>query len=94
MRRSEAAGYVVGLTESVAGWCVCLWHQNNRKVISMSLGGGSNAAVDAAVNAAVASGVVATVAAGNSNDNACSYSPARAGAGAVVLARLRCDRCT
>ena len=55
--------------------------QNKRKVINMSLGGGINAALDAAVAAAVANGVTVVVAAGNSNTNACNQSPARAPSG-------------
>mmetsp|Transcript_9837 Transcript_9837/g.17382 ORF Transcript_9837/g.17382 Transcript_9837/m.17382 type:complete len:698 (+) Transcript_9837:318-2411(+) len=47
-------------------------------IISMSLGGGASQSVDAAVNAATALGVAVVVAAGNDNDNACLYSPARA----------------
>ena len=46
-------------------------------VANMSLGGGASAAVDAAVAAAVDKGVTMVVAAGNSNANACNYSPAR-----------------
>ncbi len=65
--------------------CPCA-SQNKRKVINMSLGGGVNAALDAAVNAAVANGVVVAVAAGNSNTNACTFSPARAPAGVCVCA--------
>ena len=43
----------------------------------MSLGGGGSSSVDAAVAAAVDAGAVMSVAAGNSNANACNYSPAR-----------------
>jgi len=43
---------------------------------NMSLGGGSNPAMNAAVAALQDSGVVTVVAAGNSNTNACSASPA------------------
>ena len=45
-------------------------------VANMSLGGGYSAALNAAVAAGVADGISFVVAAGNSNDNACSYSPA------------------
>ena len=45
-------------------------------VINMSLGGGSSPAMNAAVAAAADAGVVVVVAAGNSNANACNYSPA------------------
>jgi subtilisin family serine protease len=46
-------------------------------VANMSLGGGVSAAVDAAVAGAVAKGVVMVIAAGNSSDDACNYSPSR-----------------
>jgi len=46
-------------------------------VANMSLGGSANTALDAAVTAAVKAGVTFVVAAGNENDNACSYSPSR-----------------
>jgi len=48
----------------------------NPSVGSMSLGSTYNAAVNNAVSAAVNSGVTMVVAAGNSNANACNYSPA------------------
>ncbi len=46
-------------------------------VISMSLGGGASQLLDNAVNAAIAANITVVVAAGNSNANACNYSPAR-----------------
>ena len=45
-------------------------------VANMSLGGGKSEAIDDAVAAAVQSGVSFVVAAGNSNADACDYSPA------------------
>lgn len=53
-------------------------------VANMSLGGGASTALDAAVANAVASGVTFVVAAGNSNANACNYSPARAASAITV----------
>ncbi|XP_072030264.1 aqualysin-1-like [Amphiura filiformis] len=47
-------------------------------VASMSLGGGSSSAIDRAVDTMHNAGVVVSVAAGNSNANACNYSPAGA----------------
>ncbi|GAB3383978.1 S8 family peptidase [Lysobacter fragariae] len=47
-------------------------------VANMSIGGGASSSVDAAVNRLVNAGVTAVVAAGNDNDDACNYSPARA----------------
>jgi subtilisin family serine protease len=46
-------------------------------VANMSLGGGANLAVDAAVRNSIADGVSYAVAAGNSNFDACAFSPAR-----------------
>ncbi|HLL53769.1 MAG TPA: S8 family serine peptidase [Myxococcaceae bacterium] len=57
------------------------WVKNNHvrpAVANMSLGGGASQALDDSVNNAVAAGVVFVVAAGNDNQNACNYSPARA----------------
>jgi subtilisin family serine protease len=47
----------------------------------MSLGGSANTAVDDAVRGSAGSGVFYSLAAGNDGGNACSQSPARAGAG-------------
>jgi len=49
---------------------------NRRQVGSMSLGSTYNAAVNNAVASAVSYGITMVVAAGNSNANACNYSPA------------------
>jgi subtilisin family serine protease len=57
------------------------WVTNNSPspaVANMSLGGGASSAVDNAVANSTNSGVSYAVAAGNSNANACNYSPARA----------------
>ena len=45
-------------------------------VANMSLGGGLNSSVNSAVTNSIADGVSYAVAAGNSNANACNYSPA------------------
>ncbi len=50
----------------------------NPAVANMSLGGGISTALDNAVNNLHNSGVSIAVAAGNSNANACNFSPARA----------------
>jgi subtilisin family serine protease len=56
------------------------WVRANHKspaVINMSLGGGASPTLDTAVENNIHSGVTVAVAAGNSNDDACQYSPAR-----------------
>jgi len=52
--------------------------KGKKAVGNMSLGGGISTATDAAVKAAVDGGMTMVVAAGNSNADACNYSPARA----------------
>ena len=46
-------------------------------VANMSLGGGPDAATDTAVRNSIASGVSYAIAAGNSSQNACNFTPAR-----------------
>lgn len=46
-------------------------------VANMSLGGGASSALDTAVNNSINDGITYAIAAGNSNANACNYSPAR-----------------
>lgn len=67
--------------------------QNHMKpaVANMSLGGGANTAVDDAVANSITAGVTYAVAAGNSNDNACYYSPARVSAALTVGATTSLD---
>jgi subtilisin family serine protease len=54
-------------------------------IANMSLGGGFSQAVNDAVTASADSGVVYSIAAGNSNANACNSSPASAGLHAGVI---------
>jgi subtilisin family serine protease len=60
-------------------------------VANMSLGGGASTAVDTAVNNSINSGVTYALAAGNSNANACSSSPARTPAAITVGATTSTD---
>lgn len=60
-------------------------------VANMSLGGGAISAIDTAVANMHSSGVTVVVAAGNSSDNACNYSPARAGVAITVGATTSTD---
>jgi len=57
-----------------------------KSVINMSLGGSASTAIDDAVAAAIARGITTVVAAGNSEANACTASPARVPAAITVAA--------
>ncbi|HWU86332.1 MAG TPA: S8 family serine peptidase [Kofleriaceae bacterium] len=60
-------------------------------VANMSLGGGASQAVDDAVTASIGAGVVYAIAAGNSSDDACNYSPARTPAALTIGATTITD---
>ena len=64
-------------------YCVKIIEDNkldkSKCVLNLSLGGGYNAAVDAAVKRAADKGILFSIAAGNSNMDADGYSPAAAG---------------
>jgi subtilisin family serine protease len=60
-------------------------------VANMSLGGGASSALDTALANSVASGVTYAVAAGNSNADACTASPARAPSAITVGATTNTD---
>jgi len=59
-------------------WVAQQHNASKKSVANMSLGGSSYPSLDDAVNAAVNAGVHFAVAAGNSNADACNFSPARA----------------
>jgi subtilisin family serine protease len=58
---------------------------NKPGVLSMSLGGGASAALNARVVDAANSGLIVVVAAGNDSANACNFSPAGAGGKGTVI---------
>lgn len=60
-------------------------------VANMSLGGGGNTALDAAVANSISAGVTYAVAAGNDWGDACYYSPARVGGALTVAASTSAD---
>jgi len=69
-----------GFTSSViagVNWVIAN-HPGGPAIINMSLGGPANSTLDRAVADAAAAGITVVVAAGNSNTDACSTSPARA----------------
>jgi aqualysin 1 len=78
VRVLDCGGY--GTWEGViAGIDWVRYYHATPAVANLSLGGGAMQAVDDAIANLVASGVTVAVAAGNNADNACYYSPARAG---------------
>ncbi|WP_117211882.1 S8 family serine peptidase [Allorhizocola rhizosphaerae] len=60
-------------------------------VANMSLGGGVDTAIDNAVSNSISDGVTYAIAAGNSNANACNFSPARVPAAITLGASERTD---
>lgn len=70
------------------------WVTNNHvkpAVANMSLGGGASTALDQAVRNSIAAGVTYSIAAGNSNANACNSSPSRVGEALTVGASTMSD---
>jgi len=61
-------------------------------VMNLSLGGGANSTVDAALNAVIEERVTAVVAAGNESADACNASPARVPAAITIAATNKSDQ--
>ncbi|QID38782.1 S8 family peptidase [Streptomyces albus] len=76
---------------AVAGIDWVTKHHKGPSVANMSLGGGKDSALDAAVRRSIASGVTYTVAAGNEGADALSSSPARVSTALTVAASDRED---
>jgi len=60
-------------------------------VANMSLGGGASSSLDSAVANSISDGVTYAIAAGNSNANACNYSPARVASAITVGSTTNTD---
>ena len=58
-------------------WIAANHKAGNAAVVNMSLGGSASSTLDGAVRNLIAKGIHVVVAAGNSNADACNYSPAR-----------------
>jgi aqualysin 1 len=78
-------------SEVIAGIDWVTAHRQLPAVANMSLGGGKSQTLNDAVAGSVAAGVTYAVAAGNSNYDACSFSPASAPAALTVGAITRQD---
>ena len=68
----STSGVIAGVNFVASNWA------GQKCVANMSLGGSRSFTLDIPVNTAITSSVTFVVAAGNSNDNACNYSPAAA----------------
>lgn len=75
----------------VAGVDWVTGHKQLPAVANMSLGGGVSTTLDNAVKASIAGGVTYAIAAGNSNRDACKFSPARVPAALTVGATTSSD---
>ena len=75
--RVLGCGGTAAFSHVIAGVNWVAEHHADMSVANMSLGGGANTALDDAVHHLIGSGVFVSVAAGNSNANACNTSPAR-----------------
>lgn len=71
----SGSGTISGVIAGI-NW-VTSQHTNGKAVANMSLGGGVSTSLDDAVRNSIADGVVYAIAAGNSNRDACKFSPAR-----------------
>jgi subtilisin family serine protease len=60
-------------------------------VANMSLGGSVSTSLDTAISNSIAAGITYGIAGGNSNDNACNYSPARVATAITVGATTSAD---
>jgi subtilisin family serine protease len=84
-----------GTTASVVGgidWVTGNHAANQPAVANMSLGGaGSDVAIETAVRNSITDGVTYAIASGNSNANACNFTPARVGEAITVNATTNAD---
>jgi len=87
---SKGAGYTSGII-SALNWVAANASKRQIKVVNLSLGGPASATLDAAVTNCVNKGVIVVVAAGNSNVNAGTQSPARCSAAITVSALTDTD---
>ncbi|MEN9746651.1 MAG: hypothetical protein RL729_1123, partial [Actinomycetota bacterium] len=72
----DGSGSISGVIAGLE-WIASTRTLGERSVVNMSLGGGASSSLDAAVASLISTGVTVVVAAGNSNVDACTSSPAR-----------------
>jgi len=72
-------------------WVTAQHDPGEAAVANMSLGGGASSSVDTAVANSITDGVTYAIAAGNSNANACNYSPARTASALTIGATTMSD---
>jgi subtilisin family serine protease len=80
------SGVIAGLD-----WIVKTRTAGQKAVVNMSLGGGASSSLDAAVSSVISSGVAVVVAAGNSNIDSCTTSPARVAAAITIGSTTETD---
>jgi len=86
------SGYTSGIFEGM-DWAATTHttnHSGTPGIMTMSLGGGYSELYDSVVDSIKKEGVMVIVAAGNSNDDACYYSPAAA-SGAFTVGATTID---
>jgi len=83
----SGSGSVSGLISGL-NWAITDHLAGVPAVANLSVGAGASSSLNTAVANAVADGITVVVAAGNSNDNACSYSPSSAPSAITVGATV------
>jgi len=84
------SGTISGVISGI-DWITAHHQAGQPAVANMSLGGGANATMDAAVRTSIADGVTYAVPSGGSNADACNFSPARVTEALTVNASDRND---
>ncbi len=80
------SGVIAGLD-----WIAGQYVDGTPAVVNMSLGGGANSSLDAAVNSLINRGITVVAAAGNSKVDSCTSSPARVSGAITVAATTNTD---
>jgi subtilisin family serine protease len=86
----SGSGSISGVISGV-NWVTGNHQAGQPAVANMSLGGGASSALDTAVRNSIADGVSYSIAAGNSNANACNFSPARVSQAMTIGATTSTD---